>query len=100
MASTLFKVHQLLCACHAIIDAPSQLVSDQFEKDKSLVDMADKMRRAFDFTVEANSLDSVAFKIKPLLQELLAETIECSRLVRQYASHGFIGTKLNAILSI
>ena len=69
-----------------------QLLSEQMKTDRELVDMVDKMRRAFDFSVEVNNLGQHANSLKPLIKEMLDETVKCSRFVQKCASKSFVGT--------
>ena len=53
--------------------------------------MVDKMTEAFNFSKKAKMLNDRTEELKPIMRELLAETIECSKFVQEYVSHNFFG---------
>ncbi|KAL5485704.1 hypothetical protein ACEPAI_6745 [Sanghuangporus weigelae] len=71
-----------------------KLMSAQMRTDQELIEMVDKMRRAFDFSVEAGKLGDHANLLRPLIKDLLDETVKCSHFVQGYASRSFFGTSV------
>ncbi|KAL5483090.1 hypothetical protein ACEPAI_8319 [Sanghuangporus weigelae] len=91
IVDTVAEIHPLFNLSWKAVSALYKLVSYQFEADAKLVDMVDKMKDAFHFSAEANSLNDRTEMLKPTIKVLLDETAKCCRAVEKYASHGFVG---------
>ncbi|KAL5531874.1 hypothetical protein ACEPAF_5437 [Sanghuangporus sanghuang] len=91
IADKIAEIHPLLNLSWKAASAVYKLISYQFKADAKLVDMVEKMKDAFHFSAEAHNLNDRTEMLKPTIKELLEETTNCSRAVKEYASHGFVG---------
>ncbi|KAL5526912.1 hypothetical protein ACEPAF_8639 [Sanghuangporus sanghuang] len=66
-----------------------KLVSDQYKGDKDLIGLAERMKTAFEFSDELSGSLDRREDLKPRLQRMLHETVECSRFVQEYSRHSF-----------
>ncbi|KAL5503832.1 hypothetical protein ACEPAH_7903 [Sanghuangporus vaninii] len=94
VTSALYKVGlDYLINCSHQVDVLQPLTSAQMKTDQELIEMVDKMRRAFDFSVEAGKLGDHVNLLRPLIKDLLDETVKCSHFVQGYASRSFFADK-------
>ncbi|OCB85104.1 WD40 repeat-like protein [Sanghuangporus baumii] len=88
-------VDQLFEIVDTVVQAASTLykvICQQFRRDAKLVDLVEKMKEAFHFSIEARSLDDrTETLLRTRLKIMLHETAKCSRFVQRYASHSFAG---------
>ncbi|KAL5513412.1 hypothetical protein ACEPAH_3811 [Sanghuangporus vaninii] len=68
-----------------------KLVSDQYKSDKDLIDLVERMKTAFEFSEDLSSALDARGDLKPLLKQILYESVECSRFVQRYSKHSFLG---------
>ena len=92
-ASALYKARHPSCSrrIRSQLTLSLQLVIHQLRTDAALVDMVEQMRKAFDFSKEANNLDDHSKLLKPVLKDLLIEIADCAQFVQDYAKLGFSG---------
>ncbi|KAL5526188.1 hypothetical protein ACEPAG_7527 [Sanghuangporus baumii] len=91
MVDTIAKIHPIFDVSWQATSAIYKVVSQQFDTDKKLIDLVDKMRTAFKFSAEARDLDDKTKLLKPIVKILLGETAECARFVQKYTKHNFFG---------
>ncbi|KAL5503719.1 hypothetical protein ACEPAH_7790 [Sanghuangporus vaninii] len=91
MVDTIAKIHPIFDVSWQVTSALYKVVSHQLHTDKELIDLIEKMRMAFDFSKETSSLDDKTKMLKPIVKDLLNQTVECSRFVQKYTEHNFLG---------
>ncbi|OCB90484.1 WD40 repeat-like protein [Sanghuangporus baumii] len=96
-ADEVVKIHPLIDLSWKASTVLYRVVSHQFKTDAELIDLIDNMRRAFDFSAEARRLNDKADMLKPIIKKLLDVTVECSRFVKEYTEHKFLGRMIRMV---
>ena len=69
----------------------AQAMSNQFQTDKKIVDLAQCLEDSFDFARDVTTLPNKTRLLEPQMIKLLEKTSECCRFLQEYMYKGFLG---------
>ncbi|KAI0685675.1 WD40-repeat-containing domain protein [Cytidiella melzeri] len=93
----LATIHPIVSAAWTVASALYRVVQKQFETDKAVVDLAEKLSECLDFFLDA---DRVREKLKNgqsvvTVAKLFNQITECCLFIREYTGKGFVGRMLS-----
>ena len=68
-----------------------QSVSNQFETDKKVVELAQRLENSFDFVLDTHALPNKMRLLESHIIKLLHTVSECCHFLQEYMQKGFLG---------